>query len=256
MANKLLQTVMRKGDDYVDLQWEHTLATLRAVAPRSRGRLLDVGCGTKPYEDIFRPFVTEYIGIEYAESFSLTDASRYDNKVDHFYDGVRMPFDDASFDTVLSVQVLEHTPNPGPLTNEMGRVLRPGGTALVMAPFSFRLHEEPHDYFRYSPHGLKHLFDIAGMDVTDVLPMGSLWSVLGHKLNSYLGLQVAGAAKTAQAIGKCSHEASSGGGFSLRLPLVAPAMFATAWTARRLDKLLPDPTESLGFLVVGRRRDA
>ena len=248
-----LQTALRWGADYVDLQWGHTLDALRAVAPLSHGRLLDVGCGTKPYAAIFAPHVSEYVGLEYRDSFAPTDASRHSDSVDVFYSGDRFPFEDASFDTVLSVQVLEHTPQPGVVVREMGRVVRPGGTALVMAPFSFRLHEEPNDFFRYTPHGLKTLLADGGLEVERVLPMGGLWSVLGHKLNSYLGLQVAGAAGVAQSLGKCSHESSTSRRFSLRLPLVAPAMFTTAWAARRLDRLLPDPTESLGYLVVARR---
>lgn len=254
MAQNPLQRAFRWGADYVDLQWEHTLRSLREVAPLSHGRLLDVGCGTKPYESIFTPYVSSYVGLEYSASFEPTDASRQGSVVDYFYEGERFPFEDASFDTVLSVQVLEHTPIPGTVTREMGRVLRPGGTALVMAPFSFRLHEEPNDFFRYTPHGLKKLLGDGEMDIVQTVPLGGLWSVLGHKVNSYLALQVAGAAGVAQTVGKCSHEASTKNRFSLRLPLVAPAMFTTAFVARRLDSLLPDPTESLGYLVVAKRR--
>jgi SAM-dependent methyltransferase len=227
------QSIFRKGADYVDLQWGHTIATLKAVAPLAHGRLLDVGCGTKPYEELFTPFVTEYIGVEYTDAFETTHASQNSSKVDVFYSGERLPFDDASFDTVLSVQVLEHTPTPGALSAEIGRVLRDHGTALIMAPFSFRLHEEPNDFFRYTPHGLTTLLNAAELDVTKMIPMGGLWS------------------------GKCSHENSTAKSFSLgslKLPLVAPAMFATAWSARRLDSLLPDPTESLGYLAVAKRR--
>jgi SAM-dependent methyltransferase len=251
------QSIFRKGADYVDLQWGHTIATLKTVAPLAHGRLLDVGCGTKPYEDIFKPFVTEYIGVEYTEAFETTHASQNSSKVDVFYSGDRLPFDDASFDTALSVQVLEHTPTPGALSAEIGRILRDHGTALIMAPFSFRLHEEPNDFFRYTPHGLTTLLNAAELDVTKIIPMGGLWSVIGHKLNSYLGLHVANAAGIAQTVGKCSHENSTVKPFSLgslKLPLVAPAMFVTAWSARRLDSLLPDPTESLGFLAVAKRR--
>ena len=56
--------------DWVDLQWSLLDASLRAVAPRARGRLLDVGCGDKPYEAWFRPYVTAYIGIEHAATFA------------------------------------------------------------------------------------------------------------------------------------------------------------------------------------------
>ncbi len=47
----------------------------------------------------------------------------------------------------------------------MARVLKPGGLLILLAPFQFRLHEQPHDYFRYSSHGLRHLCEEAGLDV-------------------------------------------------------------------------------------------
>ena len=186
-----VKALLRTASDLVDLQWSLLIAQLESVAPQAHGRLLDVGCGQKPYEQIFRPHVSEYIGIEHEATFASTNASTSARKPDLYYDGRHLPFDDASFDTVLNVQVLEHTPHPALLVNEMGRVLKPGGTLLLSAPFQFRLHEEPHDYFRYSPHGLRTLCDDAGLRIIETRNQGSLWSVIGHKLNSYLAFRVA-----------------------------------------------------------------
>ena len=52
----------RRAADWVDLQWSLLERSLRAVAPRARGRLLDVGCGEKPYEAWFRPHVDSVLG--------------------------------------------------------------------------------------------------------------------------------------------------------------------------------------------------
>ncbi|XXX74428.1 class I SAM-dependent methyltransferase [Sorangium sp. So ce134] len=261
--NELLQALLqhpplgraaRAASDWVDLQLTHVVASLARLAPRARGRLLDVGCGDKPYEHLFLPHVVEYLGVEHEATFGATAAiSR--GKADVLYDGERLPFPDASFDTVLSVQVLEHTPRPGALVAEMARVLRPGGLLILSAPFSFRLHEEPHDYFRFSPHGLRALCGRAGLTVEEICPHGSLWSLLGHKVNSYLALRVAQIGGVAQAMGKLGHEAAEGRGARVwMLPLVAPAMIAVAAGARVLDRALPDPTETLGFTLAARRR--
>src|SRR5262249_22644967 len=153
-----------------DLQWSIMIEQLTSVAPHARGRLLDVGCGTKPYLDIFRPHVSEYIGIEHEATFASTSASAQSDahKPDAIYNGDRLPYDDESFDTVLSIQVLEHTPRPQALLNEMSRVLKRDGTLILSAPFCFRLHEEPHDYFRYSPHGLRHMCALAKLEITEI----------------------------------------------------------------------------------------
>jgi SAM-dependent methyltransferase len=257
------EVALRRTSDWVDLQLSLIVASLREVAPRAHGRLLDVGCGDKPYEPIFRPYVREYIGVEHRDTFELTSASAdpgsdsgaHKPGPDVLYSGDRLPFPDQSFDTVLSVQVLEHTPRPGQLVREMGRVLERDGILILMAPFQFRLHEEPHDYFRYSPHGLRQLCEDAGLELTHVAQQGSLWSLMGHKLNSYLAFRVANLGGMAQGMGKLGHEkATRVKPRYWALPLVALCMFGIALSARVLDRLLFDPEETLGFLVLARHR--
>jgi SAM-dependent methyltransferase len=250
-----IRRAVRNTSDWIDLAFSHHVASLARVAPRAHGRLLDVGCGEKPFEHLFLPHVTSYTGIEYEPTFRLTEtARRARSVVDMTYDGQRLPFSDGEFDTVLSFQVLEHTPHPAELVMEMSRVLRPGGVLLLSAPFSFRLHEEPHDYFRFSPHGLQQLCHAAGLKVEQIDALGGFWSLLGHKLNSYLGLRLADLGGLAQAMGKLGHEATTGSRPRIwTLPLVAPAMLAVAAGGRILDRVLPDRTESLGFTVVATR---
>jgi SAM-dependent methyltransferase len=237
----------------MDLQWSLLLEQLRTVAPQASGRLLDVGCGDKPYEHLFRPFVSEYIGVEHAATFGRTSASQA-GQPDVLYDGVSLPFDDASFDTVLSVQVLEHTDEPQRLLEEMSRVLRPQGLMILSAPFSFRLHEEPHDFFRYTPHGLRAMCEKAQLEVIDVQPQGGFGSVIGHKLNSLLAFRFARVQGLAQSLGKLGHETSSQSSprFWL-LPAVFPTMAVIAAGARIFDRVVDESTEALGFLVLARK---
>lgn len=252
--SSLASRAARHVADWVDLQLVHVVTSLERLAPRARGRLLDVGCGDKPYEHIFAPHVREYIGVEHEATFDATSASTR-GKADVRYDGRTLPFPDESFDTVLSVQVLEHTPRPDTLLAEMARVLRHDGILILSAPFSFRLHEEPHDYFRFTPHGLRELCDRAGLVIDELQPHGSLGSLIGHKVNSYLALRVARIAGVAQALGKLGHEARSELGPRIwTLPVVAPAMIAVAAGARVLDRVLPDPTETLGYTLAARPR--
>jgi SAM-dependent methyltransferase len=250
-----MKQLFRRGADWIDLQWSETERTLRAVAPRAHGRLLDVGCGDKPYEAWFRPYVSDYVGIEYGHTFGATAASGSRGRPDIVYGGGTLPFRDGSFDTVLSVQVLEHTPRPGVLMAEMSRVLAPGGLLILTAPFQFRLHEQPHDYFRYSPYGLQQLCNDVGLEVFETMAQGGMWHVIGHKLNSYLSLRVARAGQLAQQMGKLGHEAPQGKGVRWwTLPFVGPSVVSIAAGARLMDRWFADPEESLGFLVLARHK--
>jgi SAM-dependent methyltransferase len=257
IQHPVLRQAIRRGSDWVDLQWSLVVLLLKRVAPLAHGRLLDVGCGQKPYEDIFLPHVTEYLGVEHEATFSDTAASHGERKPDFLYDGKRLPFEDRSFDTVLNVQVLEHTPRPAALVAEMARVLKDDGVLILSAPFQFRLHEEPNDYFRYSPHGLRVLCADVGLEIVEVHNQGSLWSVLGHKLNSYLAFRVARVGSLAQSMGKLPHEQPQAERPRFwTLPLVGPAMLGLAGAARVMDRFLPDPEEALGFLIVARHAKA
>jgi SAM-dependent methyltransferase len=239
----------------VDIQWALLRRHLAAVAPQARGRLLDVGCGQKPYLDIFGPRVTEYIGVEHESTFAETHSSTRALRPDVYYDGKRLPFDDASFDTVINIQVLEHTASPQALLHEISRVLKRDGLLIISVPFSFRLHEEPHDYFRYTPHGLASMLREAGLEIVTISAQGGLWSVVGHKLNSFLALRVARLQKAGQAVGKLGHEkVAVQSARYWTLPVVIPAMLALSGGALVLDKLIPDETESLSFLATVRHR--
>jgi SAM-dependent methyltransferase len=70
---------------------------------------------------------------------------------------------DASFEVVLCTEVLEHLPEPQRAIDEIFRVLVPGGQLLLTTRFLFPIHDAPHDYFRFTKYGLRHLlrrFDI------------------------------------------------------------------------------------------------
>jgi SAM-dependent methyltransferase len=66
-------------------------------------------------------------------------------------------FDDASFDAVFLLEVLEHVATPDLAISELHRVLAPGGVLVLSTPFLFEIHEAPHDYYRFSEHGLRFL---------------------------------------------------------------------------------------------------
>ena len=103
-------------------------AHVRDLAVQIKGKTLDVGCGSKPYEQLYAS--TEYVGLEYD-----TPQNRNSKKADHFYDGETFPFTDNEFDSVVANEVFEHVFNPDRFLDEVHRVLRPGGMVLMTMPF-------------------------------------------------------------------------------------------------------------------------
>jgi SAM-dependent methyltransferase len=124
-----------------------------------RGRMLDVGCGSKPYRGAF-PGISDYVGLELDSPEARANAT-----ADHYYDGVRFPFEDDVFDVVFCSQVLEHVFEPVSFISEMHRVARSGGMLLLTVPLLWDEHEKPRDYGRYTSHGIRHLLERGGFTV-------------------------------------------------------------------------------------------
>lgn len=122
-----------------------------AVAPEISGSVLDFGCGSKPYEFLFKN-ATEYVGLDTKAGH---DHEALGSKVDVFYDGKVIPFEAGRFDAVVSFEVMEHVFNIDEALEEIKRVLKPGGTVLITMPFLWFEHEQPYDFGRYTSYGIK-----------------------------------------------------------------------------------------------------
>jgi SAM-dependent methyltransferase len=143
------------------------------------GRLLDVGCGTKPYKSLFK--VESYIGLDID-----TPETRENKIADDFYDGAIFPYPTNSFDSAICNQVLEHVFNPEQFIREINRVLRPGGRLLLTIPFVWDEHEQPHDYARYSSFGLQALLTKNGFNILSHKKTGADASLIFQIINIYL----------------------------------------------------------------------
>jgi len=138
-----------------------------------KGKLLDVGCGWRPYEKTFFAGADKYVGMDY-----LSDRS----KPDIIGSAQAIPLPDNSFDTVTSTEVLEHVPDPLKAMTEMCRVLRPGGHLILTAPMYWPRHEVPYDYYRHTYDGLLHLVKESGLELTKIFNRGRSYAFLGQVL--------------------------------------------------------------------------
>ena len=128
----------------------------RELGAPPRARVLDYGCGSMPYRDLFAPDA-EYVG---ADVPGNPDAA-----LELAPDGT-LPAEDSSYDVVVSTQVLEHVAEPRLHLAECFRVLRPGGRLLLSTHGVFPYHPDPADYWRWTCAGLRREVEAAGFELT------------------------------------------------------------------------------------------
>ncbi|MCS7004615.1 MAG: class I SAM-dependent methyltransferase [Cytophagales bacterium] len=146
--------------------------SIKNYAPMLSGKLLDFGCGRKPYRHLFS--VDEYIGID----IETSGHSHENSQVDIFYDGKHIPFPNATFDCVFCSEVIEHVFEPDAVLKEIHRVLKPNALGLFTVPFAWSEHEQPYDYGRYTSFGIKYLFEKNGFEVIKHQKTGNFIKVI------------------------------------------------------------------------------
>lgn len=137
------------------------------------GRMLDFGCGASDRRSLAPPLGLTWLGLDVP--FSMESTARENRSVVTFYGGVSVPFADASFDLVVSIQVFEHVPEPHTTFAEIARIVRPGGYLLGSTSFNEPFHSE--STFGYSPKNFVRMIDEAGFHVLEVTPGIDMWAL-------------------------------------------------------------------------------
>jgi SAM-dependent methyltransferase len=144
-----------------------------------RYRVLDVGCGRRFYEPLFAPHTTSYVGVDPVDN----------PKADLRGSVEDLPVEDASFDVVLCIQVLEHCDDPAKAVSELHRVTAPGGRVLATTHGVMPYHPSPTDYWRWTHTGLEKLFaENAAWRSVRVTPSSGTTACLGMLISIYLDL--------------------------------------------------------------------
>jgi SAM-dependent methyltransferase len=143
----------------------------------ARGRLLDLGCGKVPLFNSYSGLVSESICVDWANSLHKNEYLDFECDLTK-----PLPFPDGEFDTILLSDVLEHIPEPAGLWREMARVLRKDGCLIMNVPFLYWLHEQPHDYYRYTEFALRRFAELSAMKVLKLEAVGGAPEVIADIL--------------------------------------------------------------------------
>jgi SAM-dependent methyltransferase len=159
----------------------HLALAMKKSSNELSGKLLDFGCGAKPYKSLFS-HVSEYIGVDVKNE----GHSHKNENIDIYYDGHTLPFKDKIFDCILSNEVLEHVPNLCESLAELNRVLKPGGKILFTVPFVCFEHELPYDFRRFTVNGLIQVLNKYEFEIITAEKTGNHFEVIIQLWISYI----------------------------------------------------------------------
>lgn len=136
-----------------------------------RCKILDIGCGYKPYQRLFdeKGFNFEYIGVDF-------DRKSYaDYMLDMNKD--KLPFDNSSFDLIILSEVLEHLYNPFNAIHEAVRVVKKNSFIYISTPFIFSYHGTPYDFYRFTEFFYRKLAEELSLEIIKVEKSGSFFTI-------------------------------------------------------------------------------
>lgn len=193
--NKHITLMETRPDNFINVEYnvstldiyharKSILTAIESNLKNFSGSLLDVGCGKMPY----REFIMQNSSVNKYTGLDLDVALLYDTNVkpDVIWDGVDMPFNDATFNVAIATEVLEHCPDPYIILKETHRVLKIGGCLFFTVPFVWNLHETPHDEYRYTPFSLKRILTESGFNKINIQATGGWHASMAQMLGLWV----------------------------------------------------------------------
>lgn len=146
-----------------------------------KGKLLDLGCGEKPYKLVYDNLCESSIGID-------VKICKHEQKyVDVFASADNIPFEGDTFHTVLCTNVLEHVSNMEKAFSEIARILKRGGYLIISVPFLYPVHESPYDFYRYTIYGIRYQLEHNGFKIEREMTWGGAGVLLCVYVHLFLG---------------------------------------------------------------------
>ena len=149
---------------------------------RRYDKALEIGAGIAT--------LTQYLKAHADISDYLTSDVDESDTADVVCDAQAMPFEDGSYDLVVSFEVMEHLPDPEAFISETARVLKDGGDAMLTLPFMYGRHDFA-DFHRWTELGLRRIFERHGMEVKRLIKRGGTGLACSRLLANFIHDRVA-----------------------------------------------------------------
>ncbi len=154
---------------------EDAVAGFAANLPAG-ARVLDAGAGEARHAAYFTR--QRYCGVDLA----VGDRTWNYSHLDAVADLASLPFAGGCFGAAINIVTLEHVRQPETVLREIARTLAPGAPLLAIVPHEWEVHQSPHDYFRFTRHGMRDLLERAGMVEIEIQPVGGYFRLLARRL--------------------------------------------------------------------------
>lgn len=240
--------------NYCFLTYLYLTRELKKSVLFAKGILLDVGCGSCPYESYFTKHIEKYL--KHDHPLTTKENIHYD----YISELPKINAPSNSVDTIISISVLEHVSEPIETLKECGRILKANGILIVYVPQYWHLHEEPFDFYRFTKHLLREKLITMGFEIIQIKEIGKSFAVvgqafcnaivlmfdLGHVKNIFNFLS---GKKTANIMNSIIYTI-------YKSPLIVLAVFLIPvinLTFFLLDTIIGSPRDTIGNLVIARK---
>lgn len=204
---------------------------VKAELPRFLGIVVDLGCGSRPFEEDILRYASNYIGVDWSNTLHTLQAEIVADLNEP------LPIPSESADHIVSFEVMEHLREPAIMLSEAFRILRTGGTITASAPFQWWLHEAPWDYYRYTCYGHQYLFEKAGFVDINVQATTGFWTTWFLKFN-YQSTRLIRGSRWRRVLVRA---------------MLVPIWWMNQQLARVLDRQWKAEEETAGYFVTARK---
>ena len=240
--------------NYCFLTYFYLIKEIKKNASYAKGTLLDVGCGSSPFQNYFLQYIEKYLKHEHPE------AAKENINYDYLSELPEINAPNNSIDTIISFSVLEHVSKPFETLKEFKRILKDDGVFIISVPQYWHLHEEPHDYLRFTKYILKEKISELGSEVVCINGIGKSFAVVGQAfcnaiillfdLNHVKNIFNFLLGKKSDNIGKSIIYAIYKSPLILLAIILIPIINILFLI---LDQLLGSPRDTIGYFVIARK---